>query len=461
MKRLPCILLLICGALAVNAAEQITKTTETALMINVKERGAVGDGVTLCTEAIQKAIDQCSAQGGGKVLLPAGRYLAGTIQLKDNVTLHLDDQAVLAGSVNAADYRNLDPFMDGVGSPMGYALLVAVGARNIRIEGEGGIDGQGKLVAAEQKKTGGYKIRPFLVRLIRCENASMSGVHLRNSGAWTLHLFQCKQATLDHLTIDCNGLGNNDGIDIDSCQGVRVSACNIDTGDDAICLKATSALPCRDVAISDCALKSSCATIKLGTESVGDFVNIKVDNCRILGAGLGGIKLFSVDGSHMENVALSDIQMENVSLPVMVRLGARLKTFRQGEIPREVGVIRNVSIKNIQAKKAELLGLMISGIPGHAVENLKFENISIELSGGGSRDDAAIVMEEKEKAYPEISMFGNKMPAYGVFARHVRGLKINNLTLTLASPDLRPAFQIQDVANHEFTNWKTPSESAP
>jgi len=410
--------------------------------LDVLAFGAVADGTTLNTAALQRAIDTCSADGGGTLTFPAGRYLTGTLQLKDNVTLHLDADAVLLGSTTAADYRNLDPFIDGTGSPLGYALIVAVDAKHVGLEGPGTIEGQGAALKAAQTP---YKIRPFLVRWVRCTDVAVKDVHLGGSGAWTMHLFQCRDARVEHVTIRSRGLANNDGIDIDSSERVRIAGCDIDTGDDAICLKATGAQPCRDIAVTGCRLTSNCAAIKLGTESLGDFEKIRIDHCQIRDTRLGGVKLLSVDGADLHDVVISDLTMDNVAVPVFVRLGARLKTFRTGDQAKPPGRLRDVTLKNIRATNSRQIGLFISGVPGHPVENLTFENLALELAGGGQAEDASVALPEKESAYPEITMFGAVMPASGIYARHVRGVNFTNVTTTVKSPDARPAIALIDA----------------
>jgi polygalacturonase len=414
--------------------------------------GIIGDGVTLNTIAIQKVVDVCSAQGGGTIQFSAGRYVTGTIQLKDNVTLHFDAQAVLLGSTNAADYRNVDPFTAGDGVPLGYALIVADGAKNVGVEGAGTIDGQGRSLKAAQSR---YTVRPFLMRWLRCTNVTVKDVHLANPGAWTLNFFQTRTASIERVTIRSRttGLVNNDGIDLDSCEAVRIRDCDIESGDDAICLKTTSALPCRDISVTGCKLSTRCNAIKLGTESLGDFENISVANCQLRDIGMAGIALYCVDGAQMHDVTISDLTMAGVNVPVSVRLGARLKIFRAGDIAKPVGTLRDITIKNIQAKNVGRIGLLINGIPGHPVENLNLENIQIELPGGGTSEDAQIQLPEKESAYPEYSMFGKVLPAAGIYARHVRGVSFKNMRTTRRQPDARPAAVFIDVANVTPANF--------
>jgi polygalacturonase len=437
-------------ALAMGMSTNVARATT----LNIHDSGAIGDGVTLDTDALQKAIDTCSAQGGGTLVFPKGRYLTGTIEIKDNVTLHLDAQAVLLGSTNAADYRNLDPFMAGDGVELGYALIVAMRAKHVGIEGPGAIDGQGKALAAAEGH-GHYTVRPFLLRWIHCTDVMLKDINLRNPGSWTNHFFQCQNVSASSVTIRSRGSGlvNNDGIDIDSCQTVRVSNCDIESGDDAICLKATSALPCRDIAITGCELSTWCNAIKLGTESLGDFENIQVSQCEIRNTGMAGIALYSVDGAQMQNVTFSDITMDDVQAPISVRLGARLKTFREGDQSKPPGSISNITIKNVRATNARRMGILVNGIPNHPVENLSLESIQIELAGGGKADEATVKLPEKESAYPEVSMFGHAMPAYGLYLRHVHGLTLMNIGVSFEKTDLRPAMACSDVDGLQIDNF--------
>ena len=174
-----------------------------SVIIDITRYGAVGDGKTLNTMAIQKAIDECHQQGGGKVVFPAGTWLSGTIVIKDQVTLQFDKGSRLLGSTNINDYQNIDPFTDGLGIDVGWALLVAVDAKNIGIEGEGAIDGQGAKLKAQQIETDTrpeserWGRRPFLLRIVRCENVTVKDVTLNYAAAWTSHYFQSKQVRIE------------------------------------------------------------------------------------------------------------------------------------------------------------------------------------------------------------------------------------------------------------------------
>ena len=405
--------------------------------------GVTGDGVTVNTAALQAAIDGCSAGGGGILHFAAGRYVTGTLQLKDNVVLHLDADATLLGSTNAADYRNLDPFIDGVGAKMGYALIVAVGAQHVGLEGPGTVDGRGKAVKAVQAH---YTIRPFLVRWVKCQDVTVKDVHLVNSGAWTMNFFQSQQVVVTGVTIRSLDLINNDGIDLDSCEHIHIQGCKINSGDDAICLKATSPAPCQDITAEDCQLQTRCNAIKLGTESLGDFTHIRVSHCQIHDTHLAGIALYSVDGAHLTDVEISDITMDRVTVPICIRLGARLKVFRTGDQPKPPGILRDVTIRNVEATGTGPVGMLINGLSGHPVENLTLENIRLAVPGGGTAADAAVVLAEKPATYPEWNMYGKVIPVYGIYLRHAQGVTMSKVRLTAVKPDARPPYQLVDVA---------------
>lgn len=426
--------------------------------VSIVKYGATGDGYTLNTVAIQKAIDECHQSGGGKVLFPAGRFLSGTIVLKDKVTLYLEKDAVLLGSTDLADYRNIDPFTEGLGIEVGWALLVAVDARNIGLEGAGTIDGQGLAIKAKHILTDTrpegqrWGLRPFLIRMVRCKGLKVSGLTLKSAGAWTSHYFQCKEVQIEGIKIESIGVAHNDGIGIDGCQEVRIKDCDIISGDDALVFKTTSSkMACRNIVVSGLRLKSNQAGIKIGTESMAPFENIKISGCHIYDTKNGGIKLLSVDGTRIRNVEISDISMENVRTPMLFRLGSRLSVFRKGEKKQQTGILDQVTIRNVKAiaaDDAQLMpptGILITGVPGHDITNLKLENIEMTLAGGGTAEDAKQVVPEAIDQYPEIKTFGPKIPAYGLWARHVKGLKVINLKFNLKSKDLRPAFVYEDV----------------
>jgi polygalacturonase len=426
-------------------------------LIDAAQEGAVPDGKTLDTAAIQKAIDDCAADGGGEVHFPAGRYLTGTIEIKSHVVLDFDGQATLLGSTNSADYRNLDPFTDGNGHPMGYALIVAVDAAQIGITGKGTIDGQGMKLAANEHP---FNIRPFLIRWVRCSDIAVTDIHLANPGAWTMHFSQSKNATVDGITIRCRDakLQNNDGIDIDSSQHIKITNADIASEDDSLVIKSTGAEPSSDITASNCKLSTRTNAIKIGTESYGGFADINISNITVYNTDMSGIALNDVDGGELTNVNISDVNMDGVSIPITVRLGSRLKTFRAGDQPKAVGTLHDVKITNVSAKNVRLIGILINGVPGHPVQNLAISNVQIEVPGGGTADATKVQLPEKEKAYPEFNMFGKTLPAYGIYARHVDGMTLDNVKFTPLAADARPAAVFIDVQKLTPADFATQSK---
>jgi polygalacturonase len=433
------------ATLALAAATLPVLAAAAPQLIDATKAGVAGDGVTLNTASIQRVIDAAAANGGGIIDFPAGRYLTGTIELKSHVTLRLEKDAVLLGSTNPADYRNLDPFIDGSGNPMGHALIVAIGADHAGIEGSGTVDGQGPLLKAKQKP---FSIRPFLLRWVHSSNITVRDVHLTNPGAWTLNFFDTNGALVDGVTIRSRGLGlhNNDGVNIDSSQHIRISNCDVDSGDDALVIKSTGAQPSRDIVATGCKLSSHTNAIKLGTESYGGFEDISVSDCQVTNTDMAGIALYEVDGAPLRRVTISDVTMDGVTLPISIRLGARLKSFRDGQQARPAaGTLSDVLIKNVSAKNIKMVGMLINGVPGHPVERLTLRNVRLELPGGGTESAAQVRLAEKEAAYPEFNMFGKTIPAYGIYMRHARDITFDNVQTSTLTADARPATQLIDV----------------
>lgn len=447
---------------------------------NVLDYGAIADGKTINTASIQNAIDACSEEGGGTVVIGDGTYVSGTILMKSNVTLHVAEGAVLLASTNPNDFVPIDPFIDATGQYRGQCFIGAVDVENIAIEGKGIIDGSGeKFTPAEMKKTLKeleeelhvhdfshlisennryvnknirYGNRPFLVRLVRVKNSSFHDVTLRQPAAWTLHFFQCDNFLVDGIEIYSHANKNNDGIDIDSSTNGVIKNSHINSGDDAVCIKGTSSLPTQYLTVENCRLSSHWGAIKFGTESMGDFKDITIKNCTIYDNKGGGIKILSVDGANIENIRIDSIKMENVEMPLFMRLGERRLAYRGADV-RPVGSIKNVSISNIQASTRSLeesrivppAGIFITGTPNHKIENVKLYNIHITLPGGGTAEDAKKEVPENETLYPEFTKFDGCVPAYGMYARHVKKLETENVSFKLLGEDLREELVFEDV----------------
>ncbi|SNR31411.1 Polygalacturonase [Lutibacter agarilyticus] len=427
--------------------------------INISDFGAKGDSLTINTKFIQKAIDECFENGGGTVVVSDGVYITGTILLKDNVTLQVNENATLFGSANFADYINIDPFIDATGQARGNCLIGAKDATNIAITGKGTIDGNGENFIATNYKIQKEKNpnlpsfdRPFLIRIVNSSKLKMQDINIRQAAAWAVHLFQSHDITIDNVDIYNHANKNNDGIDIDSSYDITITNTKVNSEDDAICIKATSPLPTYNVKVSNCDIKSDWGAIKFGTESMGDFYNIDIRDCKIHDNKGGGIKLLSMDGTNIYNIVIDNIIMDNVDMPIFVRLGERLRTYRDVE-KRPVGSINNVVISNIKATTMGLensrvsppAGILITGTPNHKIGSLQLKNIDIQLPGGGLFTDVVEVPED-ETRYPEFSFFG-VLPAYGMYARHIETLETTNVNFKVLGKDEREEIILEDVFN--------------
>lgn len=223
-------------------------------------------------------------------------------------------------------------------------------------------------------------------------------------------------------------------------------------------------MACSDIEVSGMRLKSSQGAIKMGTESMAPFENIRISDCYIYNTNNGGIKLLTVDGAHLRNVIISDITMSEVKTPILIRLGSRLSVFRKNsDTQQQTGTLDNVTIRNVKAKAADSAqlkpasGILITGVPGHNITHLTLENISIDLAGGGAAEQARQEVPEAIDKYPEIKTFSPLIPAYGLWARHVDGLQLKNISFNISHNDLRPAFIFDDVKNIELSGGQMPT----
>lgn len=423
-------------------------------MVNVKDFGAVGDG-SLCTASVNDAI-RGLAECGGTVFFPNGKYTVGTIFLESNITLCLDILAVMEGSTNIDDYHV--KHTGCIESPaFNGCLLIAEDKENIRITG-GKIRGNGKAFRKGE--------RPMLTRFVRCKNIVIEDISLGESASWCNHFVLCERVFVNRVDIFNKVNGNNDGFDFDDCKNVFISNCTIETGDDSICLKSSNGGICENIMISNCSLSSRTAAFKTGTASKGGFRNITITNCVFHDCNMGCIKLICVDGGILENVTISNIVMDRVGSPLFIRLGRRNLKF---ETPQEMvydydtegvqndgeaGIIRNIMISGIRANvtvsEKDKTPIMITGLKSRFVEKIQLSNISITYPGGGTEEESKISVPEDEFRYPEQWFFG-VLPAYGVFARHVNKLSLNNIFIELQNCDARKPYVFEDVINSGAT----------
>jgi len=429
-----------------------------AATVRVEDHGAKGDGTTKDTAAIQAAIDACTAAGGGEVLFGPHRYLTGSLELRNNVTLKLDPQAVILGSEDLADYTN-------------GGLIRGNGVTNSGIEG-GTIDGRGDIWWDKAREYTGpvwrgtaqfeyqAKRRPSFVRFSGCSKVVVRDVLLTGSPSWTLHLYRSTDCLVERVKIRNPLYGpNTDGIDVNSCQRVMIRDCDIITGDDGIVLKSTDPghdHPSEDITVERCKIWSACNCLKIGTETHDHFSRIRFADCHLYSGSevalerpLSGVAIESVDGAILSDIVAESLTMDNVRAPLFIRLGHRGgNSERTQQVdPRVPGQIRDVTIRNVKATRS-LFESSITGMVDHPVQGVTLSNLDLGYVGGEPESLAMATVPDADvvKRYPEAQMFG-RLPAYGLYCRHVDGLTLDGVQLHFDQPDGRPAMVCDDVAN--------------
>jgi polygalacturonase len=448
---------------------QIVAFAQIGASYNVKDFGALGDGVTIETKAIQSAINNAAA-AGGKVIFPSGKYLSGTLFMKSNVTLEISEGAVLLGSTNIKDYPDTIPSLQSYNDAfLTQSLIYGENLENISITGKGTIDGQGSAFKVTTKvKPDRYRNRPFVIRFIRCKNVLIENISMRNSAMWMQQYLGCEFLTVRGINVYNHANKNNDMIDIDGCKNVIISDCFGDTDDDALTFKSTSGGVNENITVTNCVLSSHCNALKFGTESIGGFKNVSISNIVIkpssspnkiygLKNGIGGIVLAIVDGGTMDGITISNIRIDGVQTPIFLRLGNRGRTIREGMPKPAAGVMRNINISDITAENVSNLGSSITGIPGYYIENVSLNNIYISYSGGGTKEDALSIPPEKEEEYPESDMFG-KLPSYAFFIRHAKNVSLNNIHLSYEEKEMRPALECDNVEQLSISGLKAEAD---
>lgn len=447
-----------------------------AIVYDVRDYGARGDGKTLDSPAINAAIETCASEGGGRVVLPAGNYLCGSIHLKSNIELHLTPGATIIATDQQGAYDESEVFggpeyQDGGHTYFHNSLIWAEGQTNVSITGRGTIDGRGltrhDTETAGNVQGGSIGMGDKSIALKLCRNVLIRDVTIFRGGHFAIIITGCDYATIDNVQIDTN----RDGIDIDCCRFVTVSNCKINTPhDDALVLKSSYALKkpviTENVLISNCivtgyqlgtALDGTyvpekvnwvCGRIKLGTESNGGFRNITITGCNCFYSS--GLAFEVVDQGKMENIVVSNISMSHVHhYPIYITTGCRNRGPKERQ---DISSARDIQINNLIADDCDSLsGILITGMQGTPIENVRLSNIQIRYRGGVTENIPSEYPELGTK-YPEPGKFLGLCPAYGLFARHVRGLQLLNVTFHLDQPDARPAIITDDVEGMKMEN---------
>ncbi|MES2775981.1 MAG: glycoside hydrolase family 28 protein [Bacteroidota bacterium] len=454
-------------------------THATPAFYNIRDYGAKGDGSTLDTKPINDAIEAAVKAGGGTVFFPAGVYLSFSIRLKSHIAIFLDAGSVLLaadsshnGKYDDAEPNAFDQYQDYGHSHWHNSLIWGENLEDISITGPGIINGKGLRRGASARRPWGNKA----IALKLCRNVILRDFTILNGGHFGILATGVDNFTIDNLKMDTN----RDGMDIDCCNNVRISNCTINSPwDDAICLKSSFGLgyakPTQNVTITNCQVsgydlgtfynatyqrkewnrvpdhEGPTGRIKFGTESNGGFKNITISNCVF--EYCRGLALETVDGGLLEDVTITNITMRDiVNAPLFLRLASRMR-MPPGD--STAGALRRVMISNVMVYNADShFGSIISGVPGKIIEDVQLNNIRIyyrQMDSSFAKIPA--IVPENEKGYPEPAKMGI-MPAYGLFIRHVKGIKMNNVELSYLGKEVRPAIVMDDVKGADLLRVK-------
>ena len=469
------------GGRALEAQSPQTASTDLgARVYNIRDFGAKGDGKTLDTTALQAAIDACARDGGGVVLVPAGVFQIGTTELKSDVTLRIAAGGTLLGSADGKQYHAVDAIplhgdttlVDG-----NWALLFAVQAKNVTIEGPGTINGQGYQFhspvrgQAPPSGIGGSK-RPYHVLAYQCEGLTIRNLDLLDCAYHSVRVIESKRVHMDTLYIHNRVNGNNDGFHFISAQFVTVSNCIVMSQDDACALFGS----CQNVTITNSFFSTRWSVFRFGG---GNVRNIAVSNCILHQVYGCPIKFQGNPGSTYENLSFANIVLDDVTGPIHVGVGPRaprptppgapppavrddMMAAHEGESTTPA-VLRNLSFSNIHGNVTTNPGqideskvtsnanpgekhsaIVLNCVGGATMENVSMSDVHLVFGGGGTAEDAA--RRQLPEFAGEYFMLG-PIPAYGLYARGVRGLTLENIRLQTATPDLRPALIFDNVTD--------------
>lgn len=471
---------------------------------DVRTFGASGDGKTIDTPAINRALEIASANGGGTVRVPAGTYVCYSIHLKSNTILYLEaGSTIVAGPVplTGTTTGGFDPagppqpweaYQDYGHNHWHNSMIWGENIENFAIMGTGLIWGRGISVGRPK----GYTAQPYdkheltwqglpgvankIIALKNCRNVIFRDFSMLKGGNFCILATGVDNLTIDNLKIDTN----RDGIDVDCCHNVRITNCSINSPyDDGISPKSSYALgylrATENLTISNCYMTGAFipgtlldgtwkrwpadakvhrnGRIKCGTESNGGFKNIAITNCVFEGGY--GFALETVDGALLEEVTFTGITMRDITnTPILLRLGSRLR----GPKGTKVGQLRRVILSNIVSYNSASEfggGGIIAGIPGHSIEDIKVNDCYFHHRAEAGIESAGRVPPENASAYPDPNMFG-ALPCSGFFVRHVNNIEFTNVEIAYTDHDPRPAFWLGDVDGADFFFAKAPKATA-
>ena len=404
--------------------------------VNILETGAIADGSTVSTAAIQRAIDLCSQRGGGTVFIPAGEFISGTLWMRSNITLHLDSGAILLGDSQPSSFPRWTTKWEGNAGIICHAPLIAgEGLSNISLSGRGLVDGRGKMWWDVFNPGQPPDIRPHLVRFVDCRDVLIDGLHFSNSPRWTLNPVACDNVTITQVTIrNPHDSPNTDGINPDSCSNVHIANCHIDVGDDCIAIKSGSEedgrpnpRPCQNITITNCTMLHGHGGVVIGSEMTGGVRNVSISNCVFCGTDRGiRLKSRRGRGNAVEDLRVDNIVMDEVHCPIVVNLFYVCGTSQHSKLldpsPQPVNSgtpqFRRLRFSNITARKVKFAGAFILGLPEMFVEDIVLDGISIYMD-----------TESTDAGSPAMAAGVHDMCRAGVVLKNARNVKLRRIDL--------------------------------
>jgi len=439
---------------------------------NILDFGATGDGKTLDTQAVQAAIDACNKDQGGTVLVPAGTFAIGTVELKSNVALHIAAGGKLLGSADGKQYHAADAIPlrgDTTLEDGNVGLIFAVNAENVAIEGPGTIDGQGAQFRSPSRGVPppsgrGGSDRPYHLLFWRCKNLRIRDVFLVASAFHSVRVIQSSYVWMDSVHIHNRVNGNNDGFHFISSEHVHVANCDVQSQDDACALFGS----CRFVTVADSTFSTRWSVFRFGG---GNPENIVISNCVVYQTYGCPVKMQFGPDSQVQNILFSNLTLQDVTGPIAISLSGR--TSRDAASGPPKGYLRNIAFRGLRASVVSegrqfddiafqqnyrpgetRQCIVLNAIGGALLEDIAFDDVRIAYGGGGTAEEAQREVPQVAGEYFEIGT----PPAYGLFARNVRGLTLNNMRFELETPDLRPAVVLEHVTDASIDGLSAQSD---
>jgi Glycosyl hydrolases family 28 len=441
---------------------------------NVRELGATGDGITLDTRAIQRAVDLCHDSGGGVVYFPSGgQFLTGTIYLKDHVKLHIDIGARVIGSSDMSQYGDDTGSNPYYPEPIDRCLIYGRGLKDIALGGAGTIIGceAERYLPVPNTTDRDAKQRPMLIKLENCSRITISDLNIERCGAWAIYIKNSSDFSLRDLQINNQG---QDGIVVDGCSSGTIANCRLLCGDDCIALVTSShENPIYNLSITGCELRSHWAGVRFGPASKGNFENIIVSNSIFHDCDGGAVKLGMYEGAEIRDCIFHDLVMQRVTSPIniMVTTWPEIGTNKPDRAMMPLGRIHDLQFRGVRATTKGIPPavrpdqgscMFIHGHPESAIENVTLTDVDASFAGGGTAGDAQrrnmmdmnLIDFRRGGYWTDDKDVWGVPPAYGLYARHVKGFALNNLTFSVANPDLRSPLFCSDCEEISISGFE-------